>query len=219
VAARLTFNDVQSVAVALRASRISNAAIANANSENPTMRIKSRQTTFSGSIVAAILVLTLSPAAFAAGQHSGGHGPAIGQPGKASEASRTIDIVMTDNRYSIDALSVKKGETIRFRLLNKGNFVHEFNIGTAAMHARHQKEMAMMFEHGVLEVDKIHYDRMKMKRPDGSTMEHDDPNSVLLEPGKSAEIIWKFSTDARLEFACNLPGHYEAGMTGKFNVR
>jgi uncharacterized cupredoxin-like copper-binding protein len=177
--------------------------------------------TIRGSIIAAVLALTLSPAAFAAGQHSGGHGhgPAIGQPGKAADASRTIDIVMTDNRYSIDALPVKKGETIRFRLHNKGNFVHEFNIGTAAMHARHQKEMAMMFEHGVLEVDKVHYDRMKMKMPDGSTMEHDDPNSVLLEPGKSAEIIWKFSTDARLEFACNLPGHYEAGMAGKFNMR
>lgn len=172
------------------------------------------------SILAAVLILSLPAAAGAAGQHSGGHGhgPAIGEPGKATAVSRTIEVVMTDNRFSPESISIRKGETVRFRVENKGNFVHEFNIGTAAMHASHQKEMAMMFEHGVLEIDKIHYDRMKMKMPDGSTMEHDDPNSVLLEPGKSGEIIWKFSADARLEFACNLPGHYETGMVGAIEL-
>ena len=53
----------------------------------------------------------------------------------------------------------------------------------------------------------------------GKTMEHNDPNSVLLEPKKSAEIIWKFDTDASLEFACNVPGHYETGMVGKITIQ
>ena len=42
-------------------------------------------------------------------------------------------------------------------------------------------------------------------------------NSILLEPNKSGEIIWKFSTDVALEAACNVPGHYEAGMISKIN--
>ncbi len=100
---------------------------------------------------------------------------------------------------------------------NKGEFVHEFNIGTAAMHAKHQTEMAMMFDHGVLEVDKIRYDKMDMGG--GRTMDHGDPNSVLLEPEKSAQIVWKFNSDARLEFACNIPGHYDAGMMGDIVIR
>jgi uncharacterized cupredoxin-like copper-binding protein len=49
-------------------------------------------------------------------------------------------------------------------------------------------------------------------------MEHNDPNSALLEPNKTKEIIWKFNTDAELEFACNVPGHYESGMVGKISI-
>ena len=42
-------------------------------------------------------------------------------------------------------------------------------------------------------------------------------NSVLIEPKKSTEIIWKFNTEADLEAACNVPGHYEVGMFAKIN--
>ena len=58
---------------------------------------------------------------------------------------------------------------------------------------------------------------MKMDMGNGQTMEHDDPNSVLLEPGAQAEIIWKFTKPMDLEFACNVPGHYDSGMAGLFN--
>lgn len=136
------------------------------------------------------------------GDHTAGHmsgAPmAIGTPGTASDVSRTIDIALTDNRFTPETISVRKGETVRFRLRNSGQFVHEFNIGTSAMHAKHQKEMMMMVEHGALEPDRINHARMKMDMGGGRTMEHNDPNSVLLEPGKSAEVIWKFDTDASL---------------------
>ena len=175
------------------------------------------------SFVATVLALTLSVStgALAAGKHSGGHGQGtnIGNPGKASEVTRTVTVTMTDNRYSPEKIEVKKGETIHFVMKNKGEFVHEFNIGTAKMHKAHQKEMMMMVEHGVIEPDKINYARMKMDMGGGKTMEHNDPNSKLLEPKKSAEIIWKFDTDAKLEFACNIPGHYESGMVGKITIR
>ena len=48
-------------------------------------------------------------------------------------------------------------------------------------------------------------------------MKHDDPNSVLVEPGKTAELVWKFTQPTELEFACNIPGHYESGMAGPIN--
>ena len=194
------------------------------------------------SILAAAVALTLSVStgALAAGKHGGGHGHGghmdkasgghmdkasgghgagseIGQPGKKSEATRTITITMTDNLYTPEKITVKKGETVRFVVNNKGEFVHEFNIGTAKMHKAHQKEMMMMVEHGVLEPDKINHAKMKMDMGGGKTMEHNDPNSVLLEPGKTGEVIWKFSQPAKLEFACNVPGHYEAGMVGEIH--
>ncbi|MDA0662982.1 MAG: cupredoxin family protein [Proteobacteria bacterium] len=179
------------------------------------------------SYTAAALLLGTAPS-YAAGPHSGGHGHAdgnaghgfdFGAPGKASNVTRTVDITLKENFFEPENIDVKAGETIRFRISNQGELVHEFNIGTAAMHARHQKEMMTMMEHGALEADRINHDMMKMDMGGGKTMEHNDPNSALLEPGKSAEIIWKFTKAMELEFACNVPGHYEAGMVGKMHVK
>ena len=49
-------------------------------------------------------------------------------------------------------------------------------------------------------------------------MAHSHSNSVLLEPNKSGELIWKFSTSAELYVGCNVPGHLEIGMISKINI-
>ena len=152
---------------------------------------------------------------------SEGHGDAgeIGKPGDPANASRTVEVVMHDNYYEPEEIAVKEGETVRFRITNAGSLVHEFNIGTAAMHAAHQDEMMMMVEHGVLEADRINEEAAKQMQADmGHAMKHDDPNSVLLEPGESAEVVWTFPQHAELQFACNVPGHYEAGMQGEIEL-
>jgi uncharacterized cupredoxin-like copper-binding protein len=176
---------------------------------------------------AALLSLILASGAWAAGEHKGGHGHGghgadhaaeIGKPGKATAATRTIRVHMYDNHYEPASLAIKEGETVRFIIENKGEFVHEFNIATAAMHKAHAPEMQMMVEHGVLEPDRINWDAArKMQATMGHGM-HNEPNSALLEPGKSAEIVWTFPKHATLEFACNVPGHYGAGMVGKIKL-
>lgn len=164
-----------------------------------------------------------APQAWAGGSHGGGHGDggkaAIGEPGKAGEIDRTIEINMFDNYFEPENISIKAGETIRIVVKNAGEFVHEFAIGTNAMHAAHQKEMMVMVEHGALEPDKINHQMMKMDMGGGMTMEHNDPNSILLEPGKAGEVVWKFSKATELEFACNVPGHYESGMMGQVRFK
>ena len=95
---------------------------------------------------------------------------------------------------------------------NAGEFVHEFNIGTKKMHLNHQSEMIKMMESGVLETDQINHKKMMGKN--GASMGHKDLNSVLLEPKKMGEVIWKFAKAGKIEFACNVPGHYEDGMKG-----
>ena len=159
-------------------------------------------------LTAAILSLAATPA-FAAGGHSGGHGdqPNIGQAGAPDHVDRVIRVSMGEMYFSPSDLQVQRGETIRFVIKNEGDFVHEFNLGTAEMHLAHAEEMMMMFDSGVLEADRINHDMMNM-----TDMAHDDANSVLLEPGKSAEILWTFSGDASLELSCNVPGHRESGM-------
>lgn len=170
---------------------------------------------------ALILMFSFSAVALAAPGHSddhghGGHG--AGEPGNAADASRTIEVLMYDNYYEPEDISVEAGETVRFVVRNEGMLVHEFNIGTAEMHAAHQDEMQMMVEHGVIQGDTINREMMKMDMGGGETMEHDDPNSVLLEPGKTEEIVWTFTEATDLEFACNVPGHYDAGMYGALTI-
>lgn len=168
----------------------------------------------------AVATITMgSTTAWSAGSHEDGHNdaPNIGQSGNASDASRTIEVSLLDNYFDPESLNIRSGETVRFVLINDGAFVHEFNIGTPEMHATHQAEMAMMVAHGVLEVDKINHHMMEMDMGDGQMMKHDDPNSILLEPGDTAEIIWSFGDATTLEFACNIPGHYDSGMAGLFN--
>ena len=49
-------------------------------------------------------------------------------------------------------------------------------------------------------------------------MEHDEPGKLTLAPGKQGEIIWQFSKTGAVDFACLMPGHFEAGMKGKVKV-
>lgn len=181
-----------------------------------------RFSTFRATVIAA-LPLVLSSPAWAAGNHAGGHGhgqaAAIGEAGKATHVTRTVGVTMGDNFFEPESITAKAGETVRFVVKNGGEFLHEFNIATPAMHAAHQKEMAAMAEHGMLtptemKTEMPHMDHSKM----GSAMPmmtHDDPNSILLKPGETRELIWKFADTTGLEFACNVPGHYESGMVGK----
>jgi uncharacterized cupredoxin-like copper-binding protein len=136
--------------------------------------------------------------ALAAGEHS----YAFGHPASANAATRTVDVTLGDMYFEPKALEVKAGETVRFVLHNKGQVQHEFSLGDAAMHARHQKEM---LEHAAMGHSM-------------AGMQHDDLNTVMVAPGQSAELTWAFSKATGLEFACNVPGHYQAGMVGQLTV-
>ena len=103
---------------------------------------------------------------------------------------------MTDEMRFIPAsMMVKQGETLRITVRNSGQLKHEMVLGTEA-------EL------------KEHYEAMQ-KFPE---MEHDDANQVTVLPGKSADMIWKFTKAGKINFACLQPGHYDAGMKGAFTV-
>jgi uncharacterized cupredoxin-like copper-binding protein len=167
-------------------------------------------------VAIAASIPVFATAAVAAGSHGGG--AEIGTPGAVSETTRTIEVKMYDNFYEPETIDIREGETIRFVIKNEGELVHEFNIGTATGHAAHQEEMMMMVEHGVLEADRINWNAAKKMQASMGHGAHDDPNSTLLEPGQSGEVVWTFPEHATLEFACNVPGHYDAGMMGEINL-
>ena len=119
------------------------------------------------------------------------------------------------NRISF---SIKAGETIKFEVENAGMLVHEFNIANKMMHMKHQAEMSKMSENGILLAFSIDKKKMKKMAKMDKSMGHSHSNSVLLEPKQKGEIIWKFDNAVNIEIACNVPGHYQAGMIAKANV-
>ena len=139
----------------------------------------------------------------------------IGKKGKAEEVDRVIEVRMYDNFYKPNEFKIKKNETIKFIVYNYGELVHEFNIATKEMHLKHQPEMMKLVENEILLANKIDKKKMKEMAKKDHSMGHSHSNSVLLEPNENGEIIWKFNTEAILEAACNIPGHYETGMIAK----
>ena len=142
---------------------------------------------------------------------------AIGVKGNEKDIDRVITVLMYDNYFEPNQIKIKKNETIKFLVKNKGELVHEFNIATKAMHLKHQTEMMEMVENGIILGDKIDKIKMKEIAKKNPSMGHSHSNSVLLSPGESAELIWKFSNTLDIEAACNVPGHYEVGMIAKID--
>ena len=142
---------------------------------------------------------------------------AIGTKGKASDVNKVIIVNMYDNYYEPSKIEIKKGETVKFVVKNKGELVHEFNIATKTMHLKHQPEMMMLVENEIILSDKIDKKKMMEMAKKNPSMLHSHSNSVLLSPGDSADLIWKFTNSVKIEAACNVPGHYEAGMVAEIN--
>jgi uncharacterized cupredoxin-like copper-binding protein len=128
---------------------------------------------------------------------------AFGVAGDPSKVTRTITIDMSDDmRYKPAQVDVKQGETVRFIVVNKGATLHELVLGTRS------------------EIDK-HANAMKSPPPPAAHSHHVHaaPSMVHLEAGKSGEIVWRFNRAGTFEYACLVPGHYEAGMKGAISVR
>jgi uncharacterized cupredoxin-like copper-binding protein len=117
---------------------------------------------------------------------------AVGAPAKG-KPDRVYQVSMRDTMrfvFSPEFERLHESDVIRFEVRNDGKIRHEFSIGNAEEQKKHAE--------------------MMRKMPD---MQHEDPNTVSLEPGETATITWRFKGGDTVVFACNIPGHYEAGMS------
>jgi len=143
----------------------------------------------------------------------------IGSKGNENDISRVIKVIMYDNYYEPSSFQINAGETIKFEVENAGELVHEFNIANKMMHINHQPEMEKMVDNEILFADSIDKNKMKKMAKIDKSMGHSHSNSVLLEPKQKGNIIWRFDNAVNIEVACNVPGHYQAGMIAKVNIK
>jgi len=99
-------------------------------------------------------------------------------------------------RFTPSKVILQRGQTVRFVVANRGKLMHEMVLGT-------------------VDELKAHAELMK-KFPD---MAHDDANMAHVKPGASGVIVWQFTQAGEYQFACLIPGHFEAGMVGKVVVK
>jgi uncharacterized cupredoxin-like copper-binding protein len=157
---------------------------------------------FTIAAAAAVLLLRAMSAIIPASAHED-HGIfSAGEPGDPKKPTRAIRVLMLDYgdekdmKFEPALITVRKGEQIRFVLENGGTENHEFMLATVAENRKHAELMK--------------------KFPD---MEHDDPNGKRLAATERGELLWRFTKPGEFEFACLIPGHYEAGMHGKIIVK
>jgi uncharacterized cupredoxin-like copper-binding protein len=123
-----------------------------------------------------------------------------GEPGNPKRPSRTVAVTMTEEDgkmlFKPARIVVRRGEQIRFVLANAGHLDHEFMIATPEENRKHANLM--------------------LKYPD---MEHDDPNGRTVKTKQKGTLLWRFTKSGQFEFACLIPGHYQAGMYGTIVVK
>src|SRR5208337_2541152 len=156
-----------------------------------------------GDVAAAVVAFSALVAACgltAASAHEGNNHPStywFGSPGKAAAVDRTIRVTVKDLSFIPGSLEVKAGETVRFVVVNASEVDHDFTIGDSKAQSEHRAEMTEMASMG--DIATMHAN-------------HVDPNAVFVKGGETKEIVWRFAKAGKIEFGCNVPGHYESGM-------
>lgn len=104
----------------------------------------------------------------------------------------TIHLGVDHSRFDPARIVVRQGTLVRFVVRNGDPIRHELIVGPPDVHARHAS---------------------------GAEAVHPPlPGEVTVEPGETAETVYRFEKVGDVTFACHLPGHYEYGMHGEVRV-
>ena len=152
---------------------------------------------------AVLFALASLPAAAGSSPAADSHdaaGFSAGESGDAKKPSRIIQVTMQERDgkmlFAPDRVEIRKGEQIKFVLHNSGELDHEFVLAPTQENLEHAEMMKTNPE-----------------------MRHVDPNARRVAPMHTSELVWKFTKKGTFEFACLIPGHYQAGMHGLILIR
>ncbi|WP_102292290.1 cupredoxin family protein [Vibrio cyclitrophicus] len=115
----------------------------------------------------------------------------VGMPAKGAKPDKVVHVLLSDDMKITfkNKVDIEPNDVVQFVVMNTGKIDHEFSIGSASEQLEHREMMKNMGNHA-----------------------HDSGSTVTVEPGKAKQMLWHFHGDNQVEFACNIPGHAEAGM-------
>ncbi|MBY8067634.1 cupredoxin family protein [Vibrio fluvialis] len=122
----------------------------------------------------------------------------VGMSATGSKPTKVVHVLLSDEMKITfkKEVDIQPNDVVQFVIMNTGKIDHEFSIGSAKEQLTHREMMRSM---------------------NGQHM-HDSGNTVTVQPGKAKQLMWHFQGDNHVEFACNIPGHAEAGMVKKVTL-
>ncbi|PMN65321.1 copper-resistant cuproprotein CopI [Enterovibrio norvegicus] len=117
---------------------------------------------------------------------------AVGMPANGAKPDKVVHVLLSDDmRINFKKeVTIEPNDVVQFVVMNVGKIDHEFAIGSISEQLEHREMMRTMTSHH----------------------DHDSGSTVTVKPGKAKQLLWHFHGDTNVEFACNIPGHAEAGM-------
>ncbi|MFA0075032.1 MULTISPECIES: copper-resistant cuproprotein CopI [Vibrio] len=115
----------------------------------------------------------------------------VGMPAKGAKPDKVVHVLLSDDMKITfkNKVGIEPNDVVQFVVMNTGKIDHEFSIGSASEQLEHREMMKNMGNHA-----------------------HDSGSTVTVKSGKAKQMLWHFHGDNQVEFACNIPGHAEAGM-------
>ncbi|MEZ9462302.1 copper-resistant cuproprotein CopI [Vibrio splendidus] len=115
----------------------------------------------------------------------------VGMPATGAKPDKVVHVLLSDDMKITfkNKVDIEPNDVVQFVVMNTGKIDHEFSIGSASEQLEHREMMKNMGNHA-----------------------HDSGSTVTVQPGKAKQMLWHFHGDNNVEFACNIPGHAEAGM-------
>ncbi|MGR5388485.1 copper-resistant cuproprotein CopI [Vibrio crassostreae] len=121
----------------------------------------------------------------------------VGMPATGAKPDKVVHVLLSDDMKITfkNKVDIEPNDVVQFVVMNTGKIDHEFSIGSASEQLEHREMMKNMGNHA-----------------------HDSGSKVTVKPGKAKQLLWHFHGDNNVEFACNIPGHAEAGMLKKIEL-
>ena len=121
----------------------------------------------------------------------------VGMPATGAKPDKVVHVLLSDDMKITfkNKVEIEPNDVVQFVVMNTGKIDHEFSIGSASEQLEHREMMKNMGNHA-----------------------HDSGSTVTVKPGKAKQLLWHFHGDNNVEFACNIPGHAEAGMLKKIEL-
>jgi uncharacterized cupredoxin-like copper-binding protein len=121
--------------------------------------------------------------------------PACGSSSAAPEGTgeERVRVGIEHSAFSLERSTFGSGEEVTFVIRNNDPIAHEFIIGDAEVHERHE-EGSQRHHHGRI------------------------PGEISVPAGTTRTTTFRFDAEGDVLYACHLPGHFDYGMRGVVSV-